>query len=595
MQNTVNCTGKYTVENTAKDDNKKNMPKFGSTFSDAVEANPVLKVMGINPDISAKSFAFLPPLLIADKFVNSRIGGKEENSILKKIANLGDKIYRLMGKNADKFGNFLTQNRLTKYFTEEYAAVPRSSFVTNVVKPEIGLANELASELASLKNKPEFAQYFGNGREALSRQTKDFINNIDTKNAVKDTDKLIKAADELIEKGVIKTQEGIFGGKDLSLMRNKLKAASSKMGETALGSAFAKVAHDTKSHLTFGGGIFGFTFVSFGLYNAFKEASDAPKGEKISTFMHCMSEEFIGFLIMQLATSPLYKLCGNKYRGMTPEARKELENIITKVNSNEKISKEALQIAKIQRDLLLQGINKDEVLRLENKSLADVKSIAKKLEASKKPDIKFWEKPLKFFGRILSTGLDEIQKPHYVNLPFIGKKQLPNPTLKGSLGGLGRLFAISFILTPILQKPITNLCHKLFGEPKTFIAKELGENMEEKPAIEQKPQNNKETNLLKKWTNLPEQSGLNTQSNSTVNTQPVQTAANNAAADKTNNIIASSNLSGKNNNEHKLYVPSINVDNSYLIEKENQINKRVNEILKNTDLTVSRLSKTLNN
>ena len=461
MTDLINSTGTYSVMNTNVE--QEGNQASGSAISSAINENPMLMGMGITPDILVKTAALMPPLLIADKFVNSKIGGKEENSLLKKIANLGDKIYRSLGETGGKIGDIINNNRFVKYFTDDYSAIPRSSLAKGVVMPEVHIANELLTKIAELKEVPECAKYFEDGADALSPRTRNYLKNVNPKDAktlaeaAKETDNLLKAADELIAKGIIKIDNNgiIPGSTDLSVLRNKLKAADSKMGETALGSAFAKGANEAKSHLTFGGGILGFAFVSFSLNHAFKEASEAPDGEKLSTFMHIISEEFIGFLILQASISPFYKICGNKYRGMTKEARKELENIIQKANTNENITKEEIKVAKLQRDLLIKGCNKDEVLKLGNKSFKEAENIAKQLKGNL--DIKFWERPLKWFGRFLSMGLDEIQKPKYWKMPIFGKVKRPQPTFKGTVGGLGRLAIILAVIQPVLQKPVMAL------------------------------------------------------------------------------------------------------------------------------------------
>lgn len=569
-------------------------------------SSSMLEEMGIHPDMILKTVALMPPLLIADKFVNSKIGGKEENSLLKKIANIGDGISRSLGDKSEKISNFIKNNRFIKYFTEDYSALPRSSLAKTVVMPEINIATELSNELISLRSNPKYAKLFEDGNQSLSAEAKSYLLTLDSKNAPKETEKLIKTADELIEKGVVKLPKtGLIPGKtDLSLLRNKLKAASSKMGETVLGSEFAKAANEAKGHLTFGGGIFGFAFVSYSLNHAFKEASEAPDGEKLSTFMHLISEEFIGFLMMQASIGPFYKICGNKYRGMSVEARKELENIVQKANSNPKITDEEIKLAKLQRDLLLKGVDREEVLKLSNKSLSEAENIAKSLKSSCKPDIKFWEKPLKFFGRILSTGLDEIQRPKYVNLPLFGRKKMPQPTLKGTLGGLGRLALIVGVISTALQKPVTSLCHKIFGEPKSYLKKENEENnnsdiktvAKEVNTINKGTKNPSETNVLKKWTNLPTNAAVNrgNSSNKPI-AQPLITNTTDKNSNNSIEIIPAASIVNNTKPAKKLYVPSIHVDNSYVQDEEIEINKKAASILKRTDSTINRLSEKLKN
>ena len=137
MSDLINPTGTYSVMN--------NDSQISNSFA---AENSMLAEMGFTPEIMLKTAALMPPLLIADKFVNSTIGGKEENSVLKKIANLGDKIYRSMGKTGGKIGDIINNNRFVKYFTDDYSAIPRSSLAKGVVMPEVHLATELLTKIS---------------------------------------------------------------------------------------------------------------------------------------------------------------------------------------------------------------------------------------------------------------------------------------------------------------------------------------------------------------------------------------------------------------------------------------------------------------
>ncbi len=222
--------------------------------------------------------------------------------------------------------------------------------------------------------------------------------------------------------------------------------------------------------------------------------------------MHVLSEQYVGLILFQPSMNLMYKLGGNKYRGMTVDARETLKNLIKTTNNNESITKEGLKIAKLQRDLLIKGVDRSKVMALTKNTYSEAKAIAKTLKG-KGAKLKLWERPLKFAGKILSIGLDKIQKLHSVKLPFklplIGNKiKLPQISLSGFAGGAMRFAIIMFILQPLLQKPLTKLTHKIFGEPKTYLNKQKEKEENKQPEIiaENPTSNKQETNLLKIWT-----------------------------------------------------------------------------------------------
>ena len=130
-------------------------------------------------------------------------------------------------------------------------------------------------------------------------------------------------------------------------------------------------------------------------------------------------------------------------------------------------------------------------------------------------------------------------------------------------------------------------------------AKEEQNNNEPKLEEQNSVQNNNaETNLVKKWTELPANSELN-KPKQVQNKQTNLLAANMNTPEnsnvKPNEVIPAATLTAETKPEKKLYVPSIFVDNSYILEEENEINKKVSNILKRTDGKINKLSESLRN
>ncbi len=531
-----------------------------------VESNSAAQIINSNtqPKNLADTAKYFVPIYIADKFIDSTIGGKG-NGLLGKIAGLGDKISNtfklnniISKKSGSKISNFIKNNRFTKYFTNDYKAIAKSGMAKSHTMTE-GFTQSLIGELKKA------------GLE-LSEKTS--------------IDELIKQADEFIKNNPGTSQK-------ISTLKNKLLASESKLGKTGLGNILAKGTLKTKDVLTYGGGIFGLLFTVSSIKNTIKETKEAPKGEKLSTFMHVLSEQYLGLLLFQPSISLMYKLCGNKYRGMTLEGRNALKELIKTVNSNPELTKEGLKVAKLQRDLLLKGVDKNKVAELAGKGLKEAKNLANSLKGEG-AKLKFWEKPLKFAGKILSTGLDKLHLP----------KIKPNGTVKtpvtlgGFAGGLARFALILFVLQPLLQKPITKLCHKIFGEPKTYLAKN---NQNEKkntqitaPAVEETPSG--ETNLLKlysqKLSNAQNQQQAVSQSASKMQTsEPLPAASVTTPIKPQNNDeqpSAALNLFNKNKSQGG-YIPSINVN--IVDEIDPEVQAEVKERIKSNEKYIKSISK----
>ena len=602
-----NSSNKYRVANSglSQAEIKNTIGKSTQTVSDNFENNSVGKVLlgGKDPLSKYKTLALVPPLMMVDGFVDNLIG--KENGILKRASNLGDKLSHalkldkvLSRENGQKVSKFIKNNPFLKYFTSDYKAVPRTSFAKGSKLVE-QYSGKLIEHFGKMASDPEFAKV----ASTLSDETLQVLKSSTTEAAKSGltASKLLKTADELLSKGIETLPATGFSKKQVSLstLRNKLATSASKMGETSLGRTFSKGVLGAKEKFTYGGGALSLYFTATALVNAYKAAKEAPKGEKKSTFMHVLSEQYLGFILFQPSISMMYKIGGNKYRGMTVEGREALKNLVKSTNANETITKEGLKIAKMQRDLLIKGVNKDKVATLAGKTLKEAKEMAKglKKEGAKLP---LWEKPLKFIGKILDAGLDKMQKPSFIKLkkklPLIGDKiKVPKPTLKGFAGGLARFGIIMFVLQPLLQKPLTKLSHKIFGKPTTYLAKQEAKNTSKKndnaAKTEMKQElsvaNNGETNLLKKWTQLPQEAAPQQPAPQ----QPISPIAASAIAD--NNVQAQNETPSAALNlfQKKKYIPKIEAPITEDNSKE--INQRVKNILDNTDKVLKKSKKCL--
>ncbi|MCD7879000.1 MAG: hypothetical protein LUG16_03595, partial [Candidatus Gastranaerophilales bacterium] len=507
----------------------------------------------------------------------------------------------LSKENGSKISDFIKNNRFTKYFTNDYKAIPKNSFA----KSGQTLTEKYKSEIIS------------NVNSAISGENNQLITKLkdETKNLIKKDPKSLTSKDVLniLDDVVVNIGDNAASQKTkIAGLKNKFLAADSQLGKTVLGQGCAKTMLKTKDLLTFGGGIIGLAFAANGLVNTIKETKEAPKGEKLSTFMHVLSEQYVGILLFQPSINLLYKLGGNKYRGMSTQGRDALKNLVHNTNASENLTKEAYKVAKIQKNLLLKGVDKDKVASLAGKGLEEAKAAARNLK-NEGAKLKIWEKPLKFAGQLLDTGLDTLKSP--TTAGKMGNK------VKGFAGGFARFALIMFVLQPFLQKPVTKLCHKVFGEPKTYLNKKGAGSENKTKKTSDKNQNTTQNynqavqlNQTKAPVKNPSANILdnNKQQLNTNNqpvpsqSSPVQPSAAQPVLSQSSPVlspvaqsissqpIASSNISTSenlqnNNIDSASYIPSIEIVKD--ATEEESLNKYADDVIKQTNSIVKNAQK----
>ena len=600
MTNGVNYNiQKYMSSNTGIDKSnvQAGIEKSKQVVTNSVETNSASQVLSglIDSENLQDSLRILPIVYFSNKLIDFLIAKQDGKGLLDIVAKFGDKISDVLkldkifnSKNSGKISRFLTNNRFTKYFTETYKAMPKSSIARGQIQ---SLSEEFAgkaiSEVSKLKETiPDFGKYFNS--ETLSyfglAKAKDGVKTVFSKEMADD---VAKGIGKLVEEN----KDKISGSKLLGL-KNKLNTASMNTGKSALGKLLAKSTMKTKELLTYGGDLFSLYFTANVLIRAHKASKEAPKGEKLSTFMHVLSEQYIGLLLYKPCTNILYKIGGNKYRGMTPEARAALKELVKNTNANTALTKEGLQIAKMQRKLLIKGVDKDKVAQLAGKGLKEAKELAKSLKHDG-AKLKLWERPLKFLGKILDTGLDKMKITKFINIGKL-KLKLPKITLGGFLGGFARFVIIMMVIQPLLQKPITKLFHKIFGEPKAYLEKQKKNEQKSNPnntdtATQQENEqvvNPKETNLLKIYSQ--------NQPSETANPISAQQTDLSSSSEFKESELPALNLFNKDKkqDDSEQYIPSIEVQ--FAPEDTSYDDARAAEMIKNADKLLARASKVVN-
>ncbi len=264
-------------------------------------------------------------------------------------------------------------------------------------------------------------------------------------------------------------------------MGNKLNAVfenSAGLGKevTKLGKTLPKQAIKTLEGITNGGagGKLMIIIQASIFAQAIKKAIDAPKGEKLSTFTENIANDFGFFLSLPLQVKASHAVGGLKYIGIEgwktagqEQSVKTLREMIKNLNS------------KVDAGTI---------------SHIDYLKESKKIKEFLKGDSKWYQQPLKFIGKIFSTGLDaETIKPFvdtadksFGTSVFNKLRNLTNKIKGPGLGMVIRFAIGTMIIGPIIAKGVTKISHLIFGRPtKSVLDKE-----EDKNKTNNKQQNN---------------------------------------------------------------------------------------------------------
>ena len=551
-----------------------NKEQIKGNVSANVSENPTVQASdGMrDPKVMAGALCLWPALMQIVKPINKSISGEYKSSMLGKIGTFGDKIYTRL--HLDNFAkatqssgiqNFIKTNRFTKYFTKDYAARPSNSLVrslgtkSELANDALGILKEIHEKNPSINLKDFFNSKMLKdlglvGEDALKGAIpSDYVDDL----AVG----LHKMAEHCKANGI---PDGFTTGKflkrhiRLSELRNKLitiapkqtKKALEKAGidtanmvaKTPLGRGMAK---GTLKTIGMAGGPAGTILQAFCFAQAIKEAHDAPKGEKLSTFMHVVVNDLGSYLLFASSKDLVYQVAGNKYRGMTKEGINAFREFLSKVNASD-LTKEGLKIAKAQKKLFLKGVSADAVEQFGEKVAANPSAYKSAMKEAMKgaPKLKFWEYPLKAIGKIIGGGLDAIKAGPMKKFP----------KLSGIAGGALRFVLVMFVAAPLLLKPITKLCHKIFGEPKAYLAKENGNKGDKNPEqiVSQEPKEPVSAmDLIKQYQHQQQNVSFNPQA---VNVQPGN-LYNQFIAENSGETPSGANPLSKSENQRK-YIPS---------------------------------------
>lgn len=226
---------------------------------------------------------------------------------------------------------------------------------------------------------------------------------------------------------------------------------------------------------------------------ALKAAMDAPEGEKVSTFMENMANDFSFFLAMPLQVGTSHTLGGLKYIGLGKE-----KGVASTLSKSDAIKQYKGMIENLNKQVDAGTISKIDYQK-------EVKNIKKFF----KGDTKWYQKPFKAFGSFISTGLKaETIKPYIdKNATGFGAK-LGNKirstfhTIKGpGFGSVLRFGVGMFVVGSLVSKVLVKASHLVFGRPTKSI---LDEEQEETKQANTNTQQINEQELAQKLQARPD-------------------------------------------------------------------------------------------
>ena len=418
-----------------------------------IEDNTLLKQAQKSQDNPAVliggTLGFGIPLLWASSVLNNQLRGNYEDTFFGKI---------------EKFGDNLGQKPLLKSAGTKLAAA-NEWFKNNVVnkseilrsiwtKPSMGgsmvqgqaagtmghLANS-ARELMAAYDKAHGTTIF---KDILDKSAKE------SHKYTKEIFEAIKAHPEThgeffnTSKTWIPVPKFMRKGGTLGEIYNKMRLTSNYKNITnSLGKKLSGGTFRALEALSNGmaGGKMAVALQAFFLAQSLKEGLDAPKGDRFKTFAESMASFMAMMLTMGLQLRVFNKAAGLKFIGMSPENYKKYHETIEKINTAAKAGDKA--------------------------AYDSLKAELKNIKGGK---VKFWQKPFKWIGNILSWGrIKETVRPLKTGNVLKNALKMTGYGAKIGTSYVGRFALIAFGVMSLFTDTAVKISHKIFGRPQKSI------------------------------------------------------------------------------------------------------------------------------
>ena len=183
------------------------------------------------------------------------------------------------------------------------------------------------------------------------------------------------------------------------------------------------------------------------------EASKAEKGEKFSTFMASFAELMAFLATMGIQMRIVNHLAGLKHIGMSKDNVNKLHDAIAKANQAAKAG------------------NHSEYAKQLN-IIDKLKDVSKKTATSGNTSIKWYQKPVKWIGKLMSFGrVKETIKPLKTTKFATNLAKIPYG-LKVGLGYAGRVAFIMAAIIPVFSGIAKKVSYTIFGKPTKTLEKQ---------------------------------------------------------------------------------------------------------------------------
>ena len=226
------------------------------------------------------------------------------------------------------------------------------------------------------------------------------------------------------------------------------------------------------------------------------EASKAEKGEKFSTFMASFAELMAFLATMGIQMRVVNHLAGLKHIGMSKENVNKLHEAIEKANQAAKAG------------------NHSEYARQLN-IIDKLKDVSKKTTTAGNTALKWYQKPVKWFGKLMSFGrVKETLKPLKTSKFATKLAKIPYG-LKVGLGYAGRVALLMGVIIPIFSGIAKKVSYAIFGKPTKTLEKQ--KQMEE---TQNQPENQEVNPLQPSQQQQPVQQPVQQPQQQTMQQQP---------------------------------------------------------------------------
>lgn len=461
-------------------DYRKNNQQQSPNFTSSTTGNPSAdKIVSSNPLLSAASSApenpssFLLQAAVAfaalfgiNNFINNPLITKNYNdTIFKKIETAGDafgqkpfmqKVQSWAGIATTKAKNLVNKSEILRTLFHK-----PSLGGSQVMGQAAGTNGHLANRALEIMKKYKEANPAFNGFDAIiSKAGKDSYKYYDEimqtiRNSGADLTKVISKK-PWWGFGIVKNKVSLQEVLNKDILIQNYKGAGKTLGQKLSGYLMRGTESLTNGLFSGKGQVL---IQALMVAQSLNEASKAEKGEKGKVFAASLAELMAFMATMGIQQRAVNHLAGLKYIGFTPTNVAQYKDAIRLANEAAKAGNHAAYATNV--------------------------TLAKNLKKLANLNTKWYQKPIKWLGNIISYGrIKETIKPLKTNAVTNIFSKIPYG-LKVGLGYAGRVALIMGVIIPIFSGIAKKASYAIFGKPVKTIEKEKQKEREEEQRMQQ--------------------------------------------------------------------------------------------------------------